>query len=110
MLLRLALAAAMIVAGAVALEPLRAIRPPAALLRLGDASYAIYLCHFVAVALAARWVGVAPTWRFVPTAVALSLVAGLVFHRWIERPLIAAARRVPDLLQGRSLGNAALKS
>ena len=102
--------AAMIVAGAVALEPLRAIRPPAALLRLGDASYAIYLCHFVAVALAARWVGVAPTWRFVPTAVALSLVAGLVFHRWIERPLIAAVRRVPDLLQGRSLGNAALKS
>jgi exopolysaccharide production protein ExoZ len=102
--------AATIVAGAVALEPLRAIRPPAALLRLGDASYAIYLCHFVAVALAARWVGVAPTWRFVPTAVALSLVAGLVFHRWIERPLIAAARRVPDLLQGRSLGNAALKS
>jgi exopolysaccharide production protein ExoZ len=102
--------AAMIVAGAVALEPLRAIRPPAALLRLGDASYAIYLCHFVAVALAARLVGVAPTWRFVPIAVALSLAAGLAFHRWIERSLIAAVRRIPDLLAPRTFKGAAAKS
>ncbi len=102
--------AAVIVAGAVALEPLRAIRPPVALLRLGDASYAIYLCHFVAVALAARLVGVAPSWRFVPVAVALSLAAGLVFHRWIERPLIAAVHRIPGLLPAWALGNATAKA
>ncbi|HLY80992.1 MAG TPA: hypothetical protein VKQ70_16550, partial [Caulobacteraceae bacterium] len=61
------------------------------------ASYAIYLCHFVAVALAARLVGVEPAWRFTPVAVILSLAAGLAFHRWIERPLIAGARRLPHL-------------
>ena len=90
--------AAMIVAGAVALEPLRAIRPPAALLRLGDASYAIYLCHFVAVDLVARAMGVLNPWVFVPTAIAASIAAGMAFHRWIERPLIAGARRLPGLL------------
>jgi exopolysaccharide production protein ExoZ len=96
--------AAMIVAGAVALEPVRAIRPPAALLRLGDASYAIYLCHFIAVALAARLIGLAPWWRFVPAAVALSLAAGLICHRWIEKPLIAACRAAPRMARRRGSG------
>jgi exopolysaccharide production protein ExoZ len=96
--------AAMIVAGAVALEPVQAIRPPAALLRLGDASYAIYLCHFIAVASAARLIGGAPTWQFVPAAVALSLAAGLVCHRWIEKPLIAACRAAPRMARLRGSG------
>ena len=94
--------AALIVAGAVSLEPVRALRPPRPLLWLGDASYAIYLCHFIAVAAAARLVGVAPDWRFVPAAVALSLVAGFAFHRWVEQPLIAGCRTLPGLL---SLGS-----
>jgi exopolysaccharide production protein ExoZ len=102
--------AAMIVAGAVALEPVLAVRPPAALLRLGDASYAIYLCHFITVAVAARLVGVAPVWLFVPAAVALSLVAGLIVHRWIEKPLIAACRAAPRLLASLALGDAAAGS
>ncbi len=99
--------AAMIVAGAVALESAPRLAPPPALLRLGDASYAIYLCHFVAVALVVRLVDDAPAWLFVPAAVALSLVAGLLFHRWIERPLIAACRAVPGLLARRPVANAA---
>ena len=37
--------AAMIVAGALALEPVRALSRRRALVALGDASYAIYLCH-----------------------------------------------------------------
>jgi exopolysaccharide production protein ExoZ len=90
------LPAFMIVAGAVALEP--AFKAPAPLVKLGDASYAIYLCHLPAVALTAHLVGVHPPWRFVPAAVALSLGAGLAFHRWIERPLIALARSAPDHL------------
>jgi exopolysaccharide production protein ExoZ len=90
--------AALIVAGAVALEPLKRLRPPAALRRLGDASYAIYLCHFIAVALVARLLGAQPSWRFVPAAIAVSLAAGLVTHRWIETPLIAACRAAPRLL------------
>jgi len=102
--------AAMIVAGGVALEPLNALKPPRLLLRLGDASYAIYLCHFIAVALAARLLGVAPAWLFVPVAIALSLGAGLAFHRWIERPLIAACRAAPRLLAPKPLNNAAARS
>jgi exopolysaccharide production protein ExoZ len=102
--------AAMIVAGGVSLEPLPTLRPPWALLRLGDASYAIYLCHFIAVALAARLLGVAPAWRFVPVAIALSLAAGLIFHRWIEQPLIAACRAAPRLFAPKSLNNAAARS
>jgi exopolysaccharide production protein ExoZ len=93
--------AAMIVAGALALEPVRALAPPKPLLRLGDASYAIYLCHFVAVAAAARLVGVA-VWPFVPLAIALSLAAGMVFHHAIERPLIAGARALPGLFTSRA--------
>jgi peptidoglycan/LPS O-acetylase OafA/YrhL len=35
---------------------------------------------------------------FVPTAALVSIAAGLAFHRLIERPLIAAVRRLPGLL------------
>ena len=86
----------MIVAGAVALEPLRTIRPP--------------LCHFVTVAIAARLIGTAPTWRFVPVAVALSLVAGLVCHRWVEKPLIAACRAIPGLFAAKGLRSVTARS
>ena len=92
------LPAAMIVAGALALEPLFTRHAPRALVALGNASYAIYLCHFVAVDLVARAMGVLNPWVFVPTAIAVSIAAGLAFHRWIERPLIAGARRLPGLL------------
>lgn len=90
--------AAMIVAGALALEPLLARRAARFFGQLGDASYAIYLCHFVAVDLTARATGVLDPWLFVPTAIAVSIAAGLAFHRLVERPLIAGARRLPGLL------------
>jgi exopolysaccharide production protein ExoZ len=90
--------AAMIVAGALALEPLIARHAPRALVALGNASYAIYLCHFVAVDLTARAMGALNPWVFVPTAALVSIVAGLAFHRLVERPLIAGVRRLPGLL------------
>ena len=90
--------ATLIVAGALALEPLFVRHAPRALLSLGNASYAIYLCHFVAVDLTARAMGGLNPWLFVPTACAASIAAGLAFHRLAERPLIAGARRLPGLL------------
>jgi peptidoglycan/LPS O-acetylase OafA/YrhL len=87
----------MIVAGALALEPWIAAHASAALLALGNASYAIYLCHFVTVDLTARAIGVQHPWLFVPLAAAISIGAGLGFHRLVERPLIAGARRLPAL-------------
>jgi exopolysaccharide production protein ExoZ len=86
----------MIVAGAVAAE--RIFAAPRWLTRLGDASYAIYLCHLPAVALIAHLFGVRPLWTFVPAALAVSTVVGLAFHRWIETPLISACRALPTLL------------
>jgi exopolysaccharide production protein ExoZ len=88
--------ATLIVAGALALEPLAAAAPRA-LAALGNASYAIYLCHFVAVDLTARALGVQAPWLFVPAAFAVSIGAGLAFHRLVERPLIAATRALPGL-------------
>jgi exopolysaccharide production protein ExoZ len=85
-----------IVAGALAIEPVRAWAPPRALVRLGDASYAIYLCHGPVVALVAAAGGVG--WVFVPAAITASLIAGFAFHRWVETPLIAAARALPGLV------------
>jgi exopolysaccharide production protein ExoZ len=89
--------ATMIVAGALALEPLLARRVPRLLVALGDASYAVYLCHFITVALAAAAIGADRPWLFVPAALTLSLAVGLAFHRLVERPLIAGARRLPRL-------------
>jgi len=88
----------MIVAGAVAAE--RAFAAPRPLVRLGDASYAIYLCHLPAVALTAHLLGVRPVWPFVAAAVIASTVAGLAFHAWVEAPLIAACRALPRRMAG----------
>lgn len=86
----------MIVAGALALEPWLTL--PKWLIALGDASYAIYLCHLLTVALVAHVIGVHPAWRFVPAATLVSLAAGFAFHHALERPLIRFGRGLPKLL------------
>ncbi|HUO11733.1 MAG TPA: acyltransferase family protein, partial [Caulobacteraceae bacterium] len=87
--------ALMIVIGAVAAE--RSFAAPRPLVALGDASYAIYLCHLPAVAVIAHLLGVRPLWLFVPAAMLASALAGLAFHRWVEAPLIAVCRLPPRL-------------
>jgi exopolysaccharide production protein ExoZ len=100
------LPAALIVAGALALEPVFVRWSPRALIALGNASYAIYLVHYVTVGVTARFLGPHPGWLFVPVAVGVSIVTGLAFHRLLERPLIAGARALPDLFRaaGSTLG------
>jgi exopolysaccharide production protein ExoZ len=90
------LPALMIVAGALALERAPGIRPPRALVRLGDASYAIYLTHLPVVALVAHAMGVRLIGLFVPTALLASIAAGFAFHHVAERPLIAVFRALPN--------------
>jgi exopolysaccharide production protein ExoZ len=89
------LPAVMIVAGMVAVEEGALIRWPRLMVRLGDASYAIYLCHMPAVALVAHTLGVHPASLFVPVAAAVSIAAGFVFHKTVETPLIRACRALP---------------
>ncbi len=80
--------------GALGLERSGRLRVPPVLVFLGDASYSVYLVHFVALSLAAK-LAVALNER-VPMPHALlyvgiasaSVGAGLVFHRAVEVPLL----------------------
>jgi peptidoglycan/LPS O-acetylase OafA/YrhL len=65
--------------------------------RLGDASYALYLVHPFPMRLLQRlWPPGGLIWivSYIAVATLLSLVLALAVHRWIERPLTNAARRV----------------
>ncbi len=80
--------AALLVAALLALERRDVVPWPRALLRLGDASYAIYLAHgFVLGGLAALHLPAA--WMLLTAAAVLSTAAGLVVHTGIERPIAA---------------------
>ncbi len=76
---------------------------PNSLIRLGDASYALYLSHFVALLVMKRLLAV-PGWLDTPTALSmalfilagtvLSLCVGDLAHRMLERPLLKASRAI----------------
>lgn len=96
-LLRLALIGvpcALVVAALAVMERsgLRIRRPW--LLGLGDASYSIYLIHLFVTERAIHWakgsdLGFAATIALVGSAIAASCLAGLIFHRAVERPITA---------------------
>jgi peptidoglycan/LPS O-acetylase OafA/YrhL len=65
--------------------------------RLGDASYALYLVHpFPMRLLQLRWPPEGPRSivSYIAAATLLSVLLALALHRWIERPLTKAARRL----------------
>lgn len=86
------LPAMMIVAGGTLFCP--PLAPTRLLLRLGDASYALYLSHrFALRALTLLLLPYWPSnptamWGFVILACTNCLVVSLLVHRWIERPLL----------------------
>jgi exopolysaccharide production protein ExoZ len=84
--------AALIVAGALAVEKAGGAPPAAWLLALGEASYALYLTHEPAQAVVGHVFGASNPWLFYPLALAATLVAGVACHVCIERPLTRAAR------------------
>ncbi len=80
--------ATLLVAASLAVERRAAVVWPRPLLRLGDASYAIYLTHgFVLGGLAALHLHAA--WMLLMAAMALSTLAGLAVHHVVERPVTA---------------------
>ena len=89
------LPAAIFILGAVSWETRKAVRLPAVLLFLGDASYSIYLTHLpvlgllISSALALKLrdsIGPSLTvWIFF----CVSLGAGLLCYRFVERPLLS---------------------
>jgi peptidoglycan/LPS O-acetylase OafA/YrhL len=68
---------------------------PALLLRLGDASYSLYLCHMLVFTLVSRvLLGLAVAHpvgalAYFAVSIAAAVLAGLASHRWIERPMFA---------------------
>ena len=87
-------AAAALVAGGLALEPLLRERRLATLRSIGDASYSIYLFHTLILAqvlwsgYTLRLTGWIQFLLLVGTGMALSIGAGLLVHRWVERPML----------------------
>lgn len=92
------LGAMLAVLGAASWEAQRRPTMPRILVFLGDASYSIYLIHFIAISLAAKFAvrldAMLPLpgliWFVVVSAAAL--VAGVGFHLIIERPLLRMSR------------------
>lgn len=95
------LPAAMMVAGAVALEPVLARRLPRWLLACGDGSYAIYLTHGFVVPVVGIAVlrlgasGGASLAAVVAASLAASAAVGWAAHVVLERPMLALFRRQP---------------
>ncbi len=60
---------------------------------LGDASYSIYLTHTLTIGALAMTIGAWNPPVFVPLALAVAIVGGLVSYLWIERPMLARLRQ-----------------
>ncbi len=81
-------AGGLIVLGCVVREHARGMRVPSVLVRLGAASYSIYLLHFSIVRLA---VGALPAGQVSAlVAIACALAVSLAFHSRIDRPITSA--------------------
>ncbi len=65
------------------------------MMRVGDASFAIYLVHLPATAVLAHTLGYDRPWLFLPLALAVSILAGFATRAWVEKPLLAALRGRP---------------
>jgi len=92
----LGVGAALIVGGTSELERRGKIRIHRSILFLGDASYSIYLVHFVAISAMCKLVMLAPRFVATPDVIAFLVVAGgalmsgIIFYLFVERPLLAA--------------------
>lgn len=67
---------------------------------LGDASYSIYLIHYLTLGVVRfvwGWLDLQRLfndWLLMLLAVGLSLAAGVAFHLWVEKPAVARAQRL----------------
>ena len=102
-------AGALLVIGVVSLERRGALSMPAWLRTLGDASYTLYLAHFIGLLVVARLCGAvglfdAPSpWAmagFMALGTAGSLVGSVFAWRWIERPLLRLTQRKRTTAKG----------
>lgn len=105
--------AVLVVAGGLALETVLARRPSWILLRLGDASYSLYLSHvFSLIAVTILWkaarlpVGnAAALWGLIGTQVVAAILGALAFYQCVELPVLRRLKRQrpPRLRPGSSV-------
>jgi exopolysaccharide production protein ExoZ len=100
--------AALVVSGALALEPHLQRNWADRLVFLGDASYAVYLIHWPLLVLAS-WLlvftGVRQTFWLAPPLFVIGIAAGVAAHRFIEVPLAHAMRNAKAKPAWRSNGD-----
>lgn len=94
------IAATMVVIGLVAGERQAVLRAPAALIRLGGASYSLYLVHVLAIGaiwqimLRLKLDSMLPVWAAYSVLIAGAVVSGLLCNTLVEKPAIAFARQL----------------
>ena len=83
--------------GLLALEQQRNIRFPTPLIAMGDASYSIYLVHYVVIdALSAVWLQIGSSYAIIPWSLALSLTIPffcVAIYNFVEKPLFTTLRK-----------------
>lgn len=92
------LGASFILLGAVLLEHRVSDRVPGSLVRLGDASYAIYLIHNPLIALTSRAAARIPVANYWAGSLIFSMIcvigSGVLFHVFFERPVLGFFRKL----------------
>lgn len=95
------LAGALLVHGVVSLEKQGRLKYPEFVLKLGDASYTLYLSHLLVLSAVGRlWQGLGadqlPNILFIPILIIAATAWALIGYRYIEQPLIEHGRRMLD--------------
>ena len=105
--------ATLAVAAAVKWETTREAPVNRALMFLGDASYSIYLAHAPAIALATSVVAaiglnqLVPAWIMLIALTLGGMIAGIILHVLVEKPLIAMLKRPGPARRGLAAGRSA---
>ena len=101
-------AAVLMIAGLTVLEMRGRLVMPGFLVRLGGASYLLYLIHVpMLIAMGAgerhvRLLRFMPGWLLGSAGIAAIVATALAVHAWIERPLLRAVRPRPTNFSGKS--------
>ena len=79
---------ALVILATVRLEQRGKIAVPRWLIFLGAASYSTYLVHGILISLTARLIAEAPTLLFFASGIMVSIVGGIAYHLFVERPVL----------------------
>lgn len=102
------LGSALALLGGVEAERSGLLKAPRFLTLLGQASFAIYLTHMLALPIVAKLSDMAGLTAWVPDVVAFptlviaATIGGVAAHFWVEKPIIAVARTIRGVLRPRS--------